>query len=194
MIIIVACIVALIFFIGSCSRLRAEKNRLEYNQGVLLDTITTYKVRDSLNAVSVGVLTLSLSELKQYRSEDAALIKDLNLRLSRVQSIGKTSTESNYDVSTELIPDTIVVHDTIVKVQRIDYKTPYIDISGIVTNSKLTANIAVRDTLVQVFHRVPKFKFLGIWFGTKGVRQEVVSKNPHTTITAAEFIEIKRKK
>lgn len=72
----------------------------------------------------------------------------------------------------------------------LDYHTPYIDITGEITSDTLAASIEVRDTLVQVLHRVPRFKLLGIWFGTKGVRQEILSKNPHTRIVAAEYIQI----
>ena len=43
------------------------------------------------------------------------------------------------------------------------------------------------DTLRQVVHRVPR-RFLFIRFGTKAVRQEIVSSNPHTRIVYAEYV------
>jgi hypothetical protein len=49
--------------------------------------------------------------------------------------------------------------------------------------------IAVRDTLVQFVHRVPR-RFLFLKFGTKGVRQEVLSKNPYTEVVFTEYIKL----
>ena len=49
------------------------------------------------------------------------------------------------------------------------------------------------DTLQQIVHRVPR-RFLFIRWGTKAIRQEVVSSNPHTNIVYTEYIELKRKK
>ncbi len=178
----------LLFLMLWCSG-RDERNRLQYNQTVLLDSITVYRVRDSLTAISIGVLTLERDDLKRYRAQDAELIKDLNLRLRRVMSVGKVFSASKYEIrSIEPIGD---------RVWR--YKTPYIDFKASLesdlskSNSELlSADVVIYDTIVQVLHRVPKFKFLGIWFGTRGVRQEIVSKNPHTVIVAAEYIDIKR--
>ena len=49
------------------------------------------------------------------------------------------------------------------------------------------------DTIKQIVHRVPK-KFLFIKYGTKGIKQEVVSKNPHTKIVFTEYRELKGSK
>jgi hypothetical protein len=56
----------------------------------------------------------------------------------------------------------------------------------------LESRIARRDTLVQLVHRVPR-KFLFIPFGTKAIRQEVTTKNPHTEITYTEYIVLRRR-
>ena len=47
------------------------------------------------------------------------------------------------------------------------------------------------DTLFQVVHRVPR-QFLCFRFGTKAIRQEIVSSNPHTELVYSEYVELKR--
>ena len=51
----------------------------------------------------------------------------------------------------------------------------------------MTCRIESVDTLRQIVHRVPR-RFLFIRFGTKAVRQEIVSSNPHTRIVYAEYV------
>ena len=48
-------------------------------------------------------------------------------------------------------------------------------------------------SLFQVVHRVPK-QWLFFRWGTKAIRQEVVSSNPHTKIVYSEYIELKKRK
>ncbi|WP_350308236.1 DUF6549 family protein [Gabonibacter massiliensis] len=48
-----------------------------------------------------------------------------------------------------------------------------------------------RDTLVQIVYRVPR-KFLFIRWGTKAIRQEVISKNPYSKITYSRYIELRK--
>ena len=43
----------------------------------------------------------------------------------------------------------------------------------------------------QVIHRIPR-RFLFIRWGTKALRQEIVSTNPHTRIVHAEYVKIER--
>ena len=51
--------------------------------------------------------------------------------------------------------------------------------------------IRISDTLLQWFHRMPR-RFLFIRWGTKALRQEIVSTNPHTRIVHAEYVKIER--
>lgn len=48
-----------------------------------------------------------------------------------------------------------------------------------------------RVPIQQFTHRVPKFKFLGMRFGTKGFNQEMFCENPNATIEYAEYIELR---
>ena len=60
--------------------------------------------------------------------------------------------------------------------------------SGYTTRS---CRIRSVDTLRQAVHRIPR-RFLFIRWGTKALRQEIVSTNPHTRIVYAEYVKIER--
>lgn len=223
---IIALALALVMAIGRCSNRASEARRHASNVEVLATEARSYRVRDSLSALSTGVLQLELDELRRLRAQDASLLREMGLRLKRVQSVAKVSTVGSYDIAAPLLHaatsskadkssakierspaldlDDSIFEGASAKAVRaaleataperralgIDYRTPYIEITGSITRDTLAASIQVRDTILQVLHRVPRFKILGIWFGTRGVRQEIVSKNPHTKIVAAEYITI----
>ena len=59
---------------------KKESARLSDNMKGLCIGLEEYKIRDSLNVVENHVLRLNIEELKELRSADAKLIKELNLR------------------------------------------------------------------------------------------------------------------
>ena len=183
---------------------RSERIRTEGNQAALLEANSllaqennNYKFKDSLNAVSIGRLQLTNKELKQYRSEARETIKELNLKLKRVESVQTTATHTKVDISTAVkdsvrvvsIPDTdSIVRDTL---HCLEYIDPYLTLIGCIDPlNHFEGLVEYRDTLTQVVHRVPK-RFLFFKWGTKAIRQEVFSRNPHTVVDFAEYIELK---
>ncbi|MCL2041942.1 MAG: hypothetical protein FWG84_07905 [Bacteroidales bacterium] len=77
-------------------------------------------------------------------------------------------------------------------IRCMSYSDVWLDFDGCEVDGSVEAAIISRDTLVQFVHRVPR-RFLGIPFGTKAIRQEVVTKNPYTEIMYTEFISLKRR-
>lgn len=167
-----------------------EKQRLSNNQEALLSDVDHYKTESGKNAASVQKLELTKSELEKYNVDLKETISDLNLKINRIQAAATTATQSNYKIKT-VVKDSIVYRDIPVKLQRIDFRDPYIDLTGTIDSGTFSGDITTRDTLVQIIHRVPK-KFLFIKYGTKAIRQEVVSKNPYSKIVYTEYIELKK--
>ncbi|MFV0537642.1 MAG: DUF6549 family protein [Dysgonomonas sp.] len=167
-----------------------EKQRLSNNQEALLSDVDHYKTESGKNAASVQKLELTKSELEKYNVDLKETISDLNLKINRIQAAATTATQSNYKIKT-VVKDSIVYRDVPVKLQRIDFRDPYIDLTGTIDSGTFSGDITTRDTLVQIIHRVPK-KFLFIKYGTKAIRQEVVSKNPYSKIVYTEYIELKK--
>jgi hypothetical protein len=172
-------------------RFRSENNTLNSNLFALLDTVDRYKTRDSLNAASVGRLQLTLSEYRKWREQDAETIESLNIRLKRVEQVSRHALENNQQLILPLRDTVILFREQPNTSQAFAYRSPYIDLRGRVKKDSVEIQWTATDTLLQVVHRVPR-RFLFIRYGTKAIRQEIVSKNPHTEITYTEYVEFRR--
>ena len=170
-------------------RLIKDKQRLIDNQEVLLSDITLYRTEADRSAASVGVLTLQLDELRRQRASDVEQIKQLGIRLRRAESYARSVTTSSY-VATTALRDSIIVRDTIRDTVRVFLSgDTWSRVEGVIRGDSLRYNVSSVDTLFQVLHRVPR-RFLFFRYGTKAIRQEITSSNPHTTLVYAEYVEL----
>lgn len=187
----IAILVGLLTLLWSMYRSeRAERRRFEGNQSVLMDSVRHYKVRDSLNAASVEALQLTVSEYKRYRTEDAALIRDMDIKLKRALSAAKVETSTDVTIHVP-IQDSLIQSDNpdlpSDTVQTFNWRDPWVSVAGTIRKDSVSCSVHSQDSLAIVAHRVPR-KFLFIRWGTKAVRLDIVSRNPHTTIKAAEYV------
>lgn len=189
--ILIIILVIIIFFLSrSLHHQRQENDRLSSNQTALFQDISYYRTRDSLSAASVERLTLTKKELEQNCEALARDIKDLKIKLKRVQSVSQASIETEHIIRT-VVRDSLIVRDRVDTLQCIDYHDNYLTLSGCIEHNHFSGHIMSRDTLLQVIHRVPH-RWWFIKWGTKAVRQEIVSKNPHTHVVYSRYIELKR--
>ena len=109
--------------------------------------------------------------------------------------VGIDSLAHNHAISAEIGTDsTAISHDICKAVEEIhhfSHHTPWVHIEGEVRRDTLLLDYHSIDTLHQIVHRVPR-KFLFFRFGTKAIRQEIISSNPHTKIVYSEYIELRR--
>lgn len=173
----------------SFNHLKNENKRLKANQEILLDSVKSFKVSDSLKAITVGNLELSLKQYKKYHADNAILIKQLKGQTPEV--IIKPSIQTEYKVRTEL-KDSIIYKDTL---KTILYKSKWNYIRGFVDKDTINLNIINYDELL-ITESLQKKKFLFFRlpisiFGYKRKVLNVISKNPNTKIISAEYITIK---
>lgn len=173
----------------SFGHLKNENKKLKANQETLLDSVKSFKVSDSLKAITIGNLELSLKQFKKYHADDAILIKQLKGQKPEV--IIKPSIQTEYKVRTEL-KDSIIYKDTL---KTILYKSKWNYISGFINKDTINLNIINYDELL-ITESLQKKKFLFFRlpisiFGYKRKVLNVISKNPNTKITSAEYITIK---
>ena len=164
-----------------------EIERLESNQASLITGAREFKTKDSLNPSMVDRLQLTIKELKRLNDNKESIISDLGVKLKRVESVSTSATEVKREVVVET-RDSFIFMDRPVKTLR--FSDEYLTLSGLIEDNKFTGLIVSRDTLIQVVHRVPR-KFLFIKYGTKAIRQSIVSRNPYSRIVYQEYIEIK---
>lgn len=185
-------LLALCIAVSRCGAIKDDRNRLSGNQRSLLEQISFYQTKDSLNAASIERLTLTTNELKSYFPQLVETVKSLNIKVKRLQSVAQTATEASYPIATPIV-DSIIIRDTVdrpILLKCIDFDNRYVRVSGCDHNGLFNGNIQTLDTLVQVVHRVPR-KFWFIKWGTKAIRQEVISKNPFSKVVYTEYIELK---
>ena len=195
---IIACAILLLLstaLICVVAGLSEEKRRLKQNQDALMNDVEYYQTEAGKSAASVQRLELSRRELEQHNEDLTNTIESLNLKLKRVQAASSTATQTRVEIQT-IVKDSIVYVESgkIEKLPAIKWRDPWIKVDGLISlDGEVNLTIESVDTLHQVVHRVPK-KFWFIKYGTKAIRQEIVSSNPHTKIVYSEYIEMKGRK
>lgn len=184
---------ALVISVGYGRRERAERLRLEGNQNGLLEQLQgelrSFRVRDSLNAVSSGVLSLRVAEFERGCGQLSQLLRDVGLKIKRIETLSQSATRSRYEVAAPLRDTVMVVSGADVTAQTIHFADPYLSLDGVVHSGSFYGRVTSYDTLVHVVHRIPR-RFLFFRWGVKELRQEVVSTNPHTQITYNRSVKI----
>lgn len=170
---------ALLFF--TCRHYRAENRRLVENQTALAADVTRYRTRLGAEAASVQALRLRCGEFETLRAADAEQIRRLGIRLRRLEAAAKAVAVTDAEIRTPL-------RDT---VRMFRWRDPWISVEGCIGRDSAACRIRSVDTLRQAVHRIPR-RFLFIRWGTKALRQEIVSTNPHTRIVYAEYVKIER--
>ena len=175
-------------------RLRGERDRFRNNTETLIGDVETYRVRDSLSAARVQSLELSLCEFERFRSEDAALIRDLQARNRDLASVNKTQSQTIIELLA--IPkDTIIIRDSIqVPALAVHCGDAWFDFDGVLTKDTFAGTFVNRDSLL-VAESIRYKRFLGfLWKTNKVVDRciDVASRNPHTSILGVEYIIIEK--
>lgn len=166
---------------------QAEIRRLTENGRALTQRIEHYRTRLGEEAASVQALRLRCAEFEELRADDAERIRSMGIRLRRLESEAAAATSTIVEVKVP-VRDTIVVHDTL---QLFRWHDDWVTVEGLVAADSVTCRVESVDTLRQVVHRIPR-RFLFFRFGTKALRQEIVSSNPHSKIIYTEYVRIEK--
>ena len=163
------------------TRYRHETRRLTQNQNALASGIEHYRTRLGQEAASVQALRLRCAEFERLRAGDADTIRRLGIRLRRLEAVAKTVTATSVDLRTP-------VRDTLTLFR---WRDAWVTVEGRIRTDSVACRVQSTDTLRQVVHRVPR-RFLFIRWGTKALRQEIVSSNPHTRIIYSDYVKFER--
>ena len=166
-----------------------EISRLRNNCEALASETKFYKTRLGESAASVMALQLDLDEYRKQHERDLKRIRSLGVRLRRVESVAKTATKSEVEFIAPRC-DTVILRDTL---SLFRWNDAWTNVEGIIRGDDVECKVESVDTLHQVIHRVPH-RFWFIRYGTKAIRQEIISSNPHTRIVYAEYIELPKRR
>lgn len=171
------------------SRMKEENKRLQSNVSALRKGMSEYIVKDSMSAFSIEQLRVRNDDLNEYSQTLASAVEDMRIKLKNVESAAQTQTQTHIAVDVPL-RDTIYLHDTIIeRAKTFKWHDAWCTIDGIIAKDSVSCAVASVDTIIQVVHRVPK-KWLFFTCGTKAIRQDIMSTNPHTKVVFTEYIEL----
>lgn len=199
---------------------RAERRRMQSNNEVLTDSVEFYRTESGRSAASRQVFELRASELERYNAQLAATVRELRIKARRLEAAAMTATRTEVQITAPLEPagpqpsawekygagvrraaDSVKAAldrkfsglPSVPEAKVFRWSDRHVSVDGIIRADSVNCQVVSIDTLQQVVHRVPR-RFLFIRWGTKAVRQEVVSSNPHTNIIYTEYIELKKRK
>lgn len=177
---------------AAIKHVKNERNLYRDNTYVLMSENEQYRTKDSLNALSVGQLQLTLKEYRKYQANDAALIETLKADNKRLKNITTTQTQTIYDLQGTTKDSIIYVDRNVTDTLKcIEIATTWFTLNGCTNRRKeFNGQFVNRDSLLYVEHVKPR-RFWFIRWGIKERRQEIVSRNPHTRIVSAEYITIR---
>lgn len=166
-----------------------EAERLDNNQTALTEQIQLYRTRLDESAASVQALELRCDEFRKIKAEDARRIQELGVKLRRLESVAQSATQTEVEIAVPL-RDTVILRDTL---RAFSWTDEWVRVEGVVGRDSVECRVESIDTLRQVVHRVPR-RFWFVRYGTKAIRQEIISSNPHTRIVYSEYIELKNRR
>lgn len=179
------------------NQLTGERDKYRTNTETLLQEVSRYQTKDSLNAAKVGVLELKLSEFEKYRASDAELIKTLQTKNRDLERVTTTQMETINELRAT-VRDSVVYlpGDTVTTILRcVDIVEPYFELHGCATpDGQFTGTHINRDSLLIV-ETVQYKRWLGFLWKTNKIKNreiDVVSKNPATKILGVEFVTIEK--
>ncbi len=176
----------LLLVVALCLLRRSEQERVRHasNVAALVSENQGLRARLADGAYSLPRMRMTSGEVSDFRPRLATEIADLGIRLRRVESLTHLATTLHLDtlISTPapLLSDSLC---------RLRWRDSWVNLSVEVRPTKSHIVFSSCDTLFQVVHRVP-YRWWIFSFGTKAIRQEIRSSNPHTRLVYAEYIEI----
>lgn len=179
------------------NQLTGERDKYRTNTETLLQDVSRYQTKDSLNAAKVGVLELKLSEFEKYRASDAELIKTLQTKNRELERVTTTQMETINELRAT-VRDSVVYlpgDTTTIVLKCVDISDPWFSLKGCTTpDGEFTGTFVNRDSIL-VAATVQYKRFLGFLWKTKKIKNreiDVISRNPHTKIMGVEYIEIEK--
>lgn len=179
------------------NELTGERDKYRTNTETLLQDVSRYQTKDSLNAAKVGVLELKLSEFEKYRASDAELIKTLQTKNRELEAV----TTAQMETITKLrgtVRDSIVYlpgDTTTIVLKCVDISDPWFSLNGITTPDGTFSGTFVNRDSILIVATVQYKRFLNFLWKTNKVKNreiDIISRNPHTKIMGVEYIEIEK--
>ena len=182
----------LLLFIG-CGwvilRQRSENRRLADNNRTLTERLAHTTALANSQRLSIGRLRMTAGELEELRPTHALRIEQLGINLRNARALTLTATHTLLDTLLPPPPSPERLSDSITTPIR--WNDAWVSLTLTPNPDGTHLQFVSHDTLTQVVHRIP-YKWWIFRWGTKALRQEIRSSNPHTKLVFSEYIEIEK--
>jgi len=196
----VVILLACVYFLSrSRTNLRSDVERLGNNIGTLTEDLWTEKTKSGDLMYQTGILVMERNEIKRYYEDDVLKeLKNVSVRLKRLESISNTTTESTHIIETT-IRDSIRLVDGVEDenpLRIIEYKSEWLDFSQVSYLDHAKTTIVKRDSLIQVVYWPTKegFFLFRIFKKKPPLEQKIRSADPNSIITYSRFIKPVKKR
>ena len=178
------------------NQLTGERDKYRTNTETLLQDVSRYQTKDSLNAARVGVLELSIQDYERFMKEDADLINKLKRKNEELQNFSKIQAETIIKIRAQVKDSLIYIPgDTAYQsIPCVSFRDSWTNIEACVYNDTLIGDIQIRDSLI-LYETIIYKRFLGFLWKTKKIKERsfnIVSKNPYTEIKGVEVVSIRK--
>ena len=183
---------ALLLLVGSgwiILRQRSENRRLADNNRTLTERLSHTTALANSQRLSIGRLRMTIGELEELRPTHAHRIERLGISLRNTRSLSLTATHTLLDTLLPPPPSPERLSDSITS--AIHWSDEWVNLTLTPHPDGTHLQFVSHATLTQVVHRIP-YKWWIFRWGTKALRQEIRSSNPHTKLVFSEYIEIEK--
>lgn len=192
--IIVACIGIFIALVKQNIKLRNENAIQTENVYALSNTVKRYIVDDSLKAVKIQGLTLSLNDLKQVNSKLYDNIKKLDVKNKNLESVVALYQQQITNNKDSVRVEMIVVKDT--TIQRFEWHNDWNRIRCEIQNNTILPGklqLNSRDSIYFATQIKYKRYWYTFWKRTPiGVQIDALNMNPNSEITGSDYIKLRK--
>ena len=177
----------LLFSLEALRRSVAEGERLASNQRALISENQSLRAASPVRQKSAERVRMTAGEFDEFRTQHAQRVESLGVKIRHLRSVTIAESIQHLDTLTttsSLCPS--ILSDALCRVR---WRDSWVSLDVEVRPEASRLRLTSCDTLFQVVHRVPWRWWIFSW-GTKAIRQEITSSNPHTRLVYAEYIEI----
>lgn len=198
-VLLIACVILVLFCLFLSSLLNASRrtnSTLRNNEATLKNGLNYEQSRNNQLVATNGILVLTNQEIKDYYEKEVMTnLKDLNVRLWRLETFTATNLESVHLIKTTLKDSTRITNLGLEPIKYIDYKSEWLDFYQIQVNNQVETKIVKRDSLIQVVYQPRKEGFVLIRPFKKrpALEQKIKSADPNSIIKYNLYIVPRRK-
>jgi len=170
---------------------RRDRDAYKNDLVVYNDGLQAMKDKNGHLITKNGILQLTIKDMKEmYDKEVVQTLKDMSVRLRKLESISFTGIESTHEIKTTLRDSVRIVDSERQSYKYIDYKSEWLDFYQLQIGSFVEIKIAKRDSIIQVVYkpRKPGFILFRPFKKKPPLEQKIKMADPNTVVKYNRYI------